>query len=184
MSNLQPRPIELCTLGRFDIYINGTPLRFARRAPQRTLQLLTVLIAQGSRSVSIGTIADLLWPDAEAYDAERAFTTTLHRLRRLLGAADSVHLVAGQVWLEPEVCGVDAWRLEAELRSAEGPDELLAALERYRGPFLGDDPNSWAIAARARLERLVSGARRLLVNSANETAPWRLALGRTWASAD
>jgi DNA-binding SARP family transcriptional activator len=129
-----PTPIDVRTLGRFDIQIHGTPLRFARRAPQRTLQLLGILIAHGGRSISVGTIADLMWPDAEAFDAERAFTTTLHRLRRLLGIAESVHLVAGQVWLAPEICGVDAWRLEHALRSAANPEELFEALELYEGP--------------------------------------------------
>lgn len=178
-------PIEVRTLGRFDIVIRGTPLRFARRAPQRTLQLLAVLIAHGGRSVSIGTVSDLLWPDAEAYDAERAFTTTLHRLRRLLGNPRAVNLVAGQVWIETEMVSVDAWRLEHALRSASDPAELVTALDTYHGPFLGDDPDPWAIAARERLERLVSNARRVLVGpTTTPTMPWRLVLGRAWASAE
>jgi DNA-binding SARP family transcriptional activator len=176
--------IDVRTLGRFDIHIRGTPLRFARRAPQRTLQLLGVLTAHGGRSVSVGTIADLLWPDAEGFDAERAFTTTLHRLRRLLGIAESVHLVAGQVWLAPEICGVDAWQLERALRSAANPDELVEALELYEGPFLGDDPSPWALAARARLDRLVAGARQLLVRSTSQSSSWRLALGTVRAAAE
>lgn len=176
--------IDVRTLGRFDIHIRGTPLRFARRAPQRPLQLLGVLTSHGGRSVSVGTIADLLWPDAEAFDAERAFTTTLHRLRRLLGIAQSVHLVAGQVWLAPEICGVDAWRLEHAVRSAASPDELVDALEMYEGPFLGDDPSPWALAARARLDRLVAGARQLLVRSTSQSLSWRLALGTVRAAAE
>jgi DNA-binding SARP family transcriptional activator len=176
--------IEVRTLGRFEIHVRGTPLRFARRAPQRTLQLLGVLIAHGGRSVSVGTVADLLWPDAEGFDAERAFTTTLHRLRRLLGVAEAVHLVAGQVWLAPEVCAVDAWRLERAVRSAASPDELLEALELYEGPFLGDDPSPWALAARVRLDRLVAGARQLLVRSTPQSSSWRLALGTVRAAAE
>ena len=176
--------IDIRTLGRFDIHIRGTPLRFARRAPQRPLQLLGVLTSHGGRPVSVGTIADLLWPDAEGFDAERAFTTTLHRLRRLLGIADSVHLVASQVWLAPEICGVDAWRLERALRSAANPDELVEALELYEGPFLGDDPSPWALAARARLDRLVAGARELLVRSSSQSSSWRLALGMVRAAAE
>ena len=176
--------IDVRTLGQFEIHIRGTPLRFARRAPQRPLQLLGVLIAHGGRPVSVGTIADLLWSDAEGFDAERAFTTTLHRLRRLLGISESVQLVAGQVRLAPEICAVDAWRLEHALRTAADPDELSQALELYEGPFLGDDPSPWALAARARLDRLVAGARQLLVRSASPSPSWRLALGMVRAAAE
>lgn len=176
--------IDIRTLGRFQIHTRGTPLRFARRAPQRPLQLLGLLAAHGRRSVGVGTIADLLWPDADAFDAERAFTTTLHRLRRLLETPDAVRLVGGQVWLDPEICDVDAWRLEHALRSAANPEELCAALELYVGPFLADDPSPWALSARARLDRLVAGARDLLVRPRPPLSSWRLALGTVRAAAE
>ena len=76
--------IVILTLGRFEVFLNGHPLRFKGRAPVRSLELLTALIAAGDGGASAGRLADQLWPDADGFDAYRAFTTTLHRLRRLL----------------------------------------------------------------------------------------------------
>src|SRR5688572_15798663 len=101
--------IYIYTLGRFDLVIDGQPLRFARRAPMRPLELLGALIACGGRSVGIGTLSDLLWPEADGYDAYRAFTTTLHRLRRVLVHPDAVRLSAGRLSLDPQIVQVDVW---------------------------------------------------------------------------
>ena len=46
----------------------------------RSLELLTALIAAGEGGAGASRLADQLWPDADGFDAYRAFTTTLHRL--------------------------------------------------------------------------------------------------------
>ncbi len=175
--------IEVRTLGRYQILIGGTPLRFERRAPQRALQLLALLITRDRQTTGLGTIADLLWPEADGFDAQRALTTTLHRLRRLLGSCEAIRLVGGQMWIDPDICQIDAWLLERSVRSAVGPEALADALELYRGPFLGDDPSPWAISMRTRLERMVANGRDLLASHRGAADGWRTTLYRAWAAA-
>jgi two-component SAPR family response regulator len=151
-------PVVIHTFGRFDIVINGQPLRFARRAPIRSLQFLGALIAHGGRGISAGTLADALWPEAEGDDAFRCFTITLYRLRSLLTVPGAVILSAGRVSLDPTHCRVDVWDFERALRQARDPQALDAALALYRGPFLGDEPQPWAIGTRVRLQQLATRA--------------------------
>ena len=148
--------IVILTLGRFEVYLNGHPLRFKGRAPVRSLELLTALVAAGEGGASAGRLADQLWPDADGFDAYRAFTTTLHRLRRLLDCHDAVRLSAGRVCLDTQVCTVDAWAFERALRGAADPEAVDAVLDTCAGPFLADDANPWVIAMRERLEELVA----------------------------
>jgi LuxR family maltose regulon positive regulatory protein len=157
---ISPKPrIVIYTLGRFEVVLEGVPLRFKGRAPVRALELLSALIAAGGRGVSVASISDSLWPEADGFDAYRAFTTTLHRLRRLLRCPDAVRLCAGRLTLDAQLCRVDLWEFERALRAARDIEALHDALNAYHGPFMGDDPSPWAISMRSRLEKLVSGAR-------------------------
>jgi DNA-binding SARP family transcriptional activator len=156
---ISPRPrIVIYTLGRFDVVLDGAPLRFKGRAPVRALELLSALIAAGGRGVSVASLSDSLWPEADGFDAYRAFTTTLHRLRRLLQCPEAVRLCAGRLTLDAQLCRVDLWEFERTLRAARDADALRQALDLYHGPFMGDDPSPWAISMRARLEQQVAGA--------------------------
>ena len=147
--------VVVYALGRFEVLINGAPLRFKGRAPLRALELLTALVSAGDGGVHAGRLADQLWPDADGFDAYRAFTTTLHRLRRLLGCIEAVTLSAGRLSLNTRICTVDAWEFERALRGAADSDAVASVLDSCGGPLLGDDPSPWAIAARERLEQLV-----------------------------
>lgn len=164
--------VVIYALGRFEVLINGAPLRFKGRAPLRALELLTALVAAGDGGANAGRLADQLWPDADGFDAYRAFTTTLHRLRRLLGSIEAVTLSAGRLTLNQRFCTVDAWEFERALRGAADADAVAAVLDACDGPLLGDDPSPWAIAARERLEHLV--ARK---NGRLATAPRRPVFG-------
>jgi len=95
--------IVIHTLGRFEVFLNGNRLRFTGRAPVRSLELLTALIAAGEGGAGAGRLADQLWPEADGFDAHRAFTTTLHRLRRMLACNDAVQLSAGRATLDPQM---------------------------------------------------------------------------------
>jgi LuxR family transcriptional regulator, maltose regulon positive regulatory protein len=148
--------IVINTLGRFEVLLDGKPLRFKGRAPVRSLELLTALLAAGEGGASAGRLADQLWPDADGFDAYRAFTTTLHRLRRVLGCHDAVRLTAGRLSLDSQICSVDAWEYERALRGAVNADGIEAVLDAFPGPFLVDDDNPWVIAARERLEDLMA----------------------------
>jgi two-component SAPR family response regulator len=165
--SISPRHrIAIFTLGRFEVVLEGAPLRFKGRAPVRALELLSALIAAGGRGVSVASLSDSLWPEADGFDAYRAFTTTLHRLRRLLRCPEAVRLCAGRLTLDAQLCRVDLWEFERTLRAARDMDSLREALDLYHGPFMGDDPSPWCISMRAQLEKQVSGAKSRFAHAA------------------
>jgi two-component SAPR family response regulator len=114
------------------------------------------LTAAAEGGASVGRLSDQLWPDADGFDAYRAFTTTLHRLRHLIGCHDAVRLSAGRLTLDSQICTVDAWQFERALRGAVDGEAIEAVLDSYAGPFLADDSSPWAMAARERLEQLIT----------------------------
>jgi hypothetical protein len=158
-----PWPLEIVTFGRFEVLLDGSPLHFDGKSQKRPLALLKVLVAMGGHDVTEDHIADALWPDAEGDAAQQALATTLHRLRRLIGA-EAVQRREGLLNLHPARCRVDVWsceryleQTEAALRlgDAEGASAALqSALELHRGPFLpGDETAPWTAPLRERLHR-------------------------------
>jgi DNA-binding SARP family transcriptional activator len=153
-------------LGQFRLLRNGEPLTFAGKAQRRPLELLKVLIANGGREVSEERITEALWPRIDGDSAHRSFTTTLHRLRKLLGEDRALPLSEGKLSLDGRYVWTDTWaleqviaRIEQMLRlphesiDSEALDKLLAQLNvLYRGPFLGNEPEQpWSLALRERL---------------------------------
>jgi len=161
-------PVQIHTSGWLEVRIDGRPLRFEGRGPRKPLELLSLLVTCGPRGADVSAIADLLWLDADGFDAYRALITTLHRLRRLLTYRCAVRLGAGRLSLEPALCDIDVWRLEGLLEGARTRAQLEAALEHYGGSFLGTDPNPWSVGMRTRLERAVARAALKLQVAARE----------------
>ena len=161
-----PWPARVFTLGEFRVEIDGEPLVFSRKAPKKPLALLKAIIAFGGKNVPEQNLIDALWPDEEETLAREALAVSLHRLRKLLIHADAVHLIEGQLSLDPAVCWVDTWAFErtasesASLAKDAGVD---AVAENYRGPFLAEEIDApWALSPRERLRarflRYVSSA--------------------------
>jgi len=162
-----PWPLKVRGLGGFSIERDGAPVRFARKAPKRLLDLLRLITALGARHVDAARAAATLWPDADGDEARDALKTMLHRTRQLLGA-DLLVVRDGQISFDDQVTWVDTWafdhvcgRIESLL--AAGPaghrvddGELerrrLQLLSLYRGHFLGEaELPSGALALRDRL---------------------------------
>ncbi|MEZ5581649.1 MAG: hypothetical protein R3F37_01650 [Candidatus Competibacteraceae bacterium] len=160
-----PCPVKIHTLGRFALVVEDQPITFGRKAQRKPLELLKALIARGGRDVPQASIADTLWPDAEGDNAQQALTTTTHRLRRLLRHEQALGVSDGRLFLDPRYCWVDVWNLERHLNEALGcvsqihdaskPEQLKPLtqilLKEYRGSFLGQDTEPWAIKTRERL---------------------------------
>lgn len=148
-----PWPLKIYTLDRFHLIRDGSPLSFSRKVQQRPLQLLKALIALGGRDVPEEQITDALWPDADGDQAHRSFSTTLHRLRRLIGHEKAASVREGRLTLDPARCWVDAWAFERTLGQVEkarresnagdGGQTYVrlaeTAIGLYKGPFLGDE---------------------------------------------
>jgi LuxR family maltose regulon positive regulatory protein len=171
-----PWPLKIFTLGRFAIMKDERPLRFSRKVQQKPLALLKALIASGGREVSEERLADILWPEAEGDTAHSAFTTTLFRLRQLLGMENALRFHQGKANLNPRCCCVDAWIFERILGQAEmawdkkstgknggNPVELAEkAMRLYTGPFLAGENEPWMISTRERLRnKFLRNVRRL-----------------------
>jgi LuxR family transcriptional regulator, maltose regulon positive regulatory protein len=159
-----PWPIRVYTLGRFEIQLDGMPLRFGGKAQRKPLELLKAVIALGASEVAVDKIIDMLWPDPVSGDGQKTFDITVHRLRKLLGCDAAVEVSDRRVSLNRHVVWVDAWALDRTLESLVPAattvlpriDLLEAAapqvLNLYRGLFLaGDVEARWQIAARNRL---------------------------------
>jgi DNA-binding SARP family transcriptional activator len=157
-----PWPVKVFTFGRFSLLKDDTPIAFSGKAPQKPLGLLKALIALGGRDVPVHRLLDALWPDLEADAAYNAFTICMHRLRKLVGHEQIVHLAEEKVTLDQRSCWVDVWPYERKLTSAENawltlkdPDRAAALTEEIihqnKGPFLPGDDTPWAIPVRERL---------------------------------
>jgi hypothetical protein len=94
-----PWPLKISTLGRFELLKDGKPIRFSRKTQQKPLSLLKALIAFGGKEVREDQIMDALWPEADGDLAQQSFSTTLHRLRQLLGYEGAIQRQEGKLTL-------------------------------------------------------------------------------------
>lgn len=145
--------IRIYALGRFDIVLDGTPLRFVSKAPRKVLALLKGLLCAGGRGVSQGTLQDALWPESDSWLARRALNTSVYRLRQLLRRKQAVVLNDGWVALDPDLCWVDAWAFEQGISEPKDPCALHALLRLYGGMLLSEAEHPLAYEPRERLRR-------------------------------
>ena len=157
-----PWPLRVYSLGQFSIQIDGRPLQFLGKAPIKQLQLLKVLVAFGETDVSKEQLTQILWPDSEGDDAQRALSTTLYRLRQLVGSS-VVNQSQGKLSLSQTHCWtdkrcMDAYLLEAsqcikQNKLAEAWSNTDKALALYRGPFYSYGSSSWELSVSERIRR-------------------------------
>ncbi|MBW1729117.1 MAG: hypothetical protein JRJ62_16450, partial [Deltaproteobacteria bacterium] len=61
-----PWAIQIFTLGRFELIIDGTPFKFPKKAQKKPLEMLKVLISFGEgQEVGKPWLCDILWPEAD-----------------------------------------------------------------------------------------------------------------------
>lgn len=154
-----PWPVQISLLGGLRLQIDGESISADNSARQRPLELLMALIALGGSSaqeVSKARLGDLLWPETEADKAAHALDNLLHRLRKIVGK-HTIIINSGKVSLNPELCWVDCWALDA-LQHDELP---LRAQQRaqylqqlYRGHFAEGHDASWLYRAREQSRNL------------------------------
>ena len=158
-----PWPVRITTLGRFSLEKDGIALPSPRKAQQRPLAILKYLVAAGGKSIPASKIELALWPDADGDAANNAFSTTLHRLRKLMGSDDAIRYSQGLLSFDPflvwidvlafERCALQVTRTLSEPCSAAELHSLRKALVGlYLGPFLPGESAAWAIPLRERLQ--------------------------------
>jgi LuxR family maltose regulon positive regulatory protein len=153
-------PIEIRTLGSFEILRYGERLRFNPKIPKRVLQLLKALIAFGGKDVAQERIADALWPESLGDGGINALNTTVSRLRRLLDEPKAVIQACRRLTLNPHLCCIDAFVFQKLIDDSNGGEteaqewEIERALNLYQGGFLDHDQDApWAVNMRERLRR-------------------------------
>jgi DNA-binding SARP family transcriptional activator len=146
-----PWPVKVLTFGPFEIHKQGRPVTFSAKVQRKPIDLLKLLIALGGRRVREERLIDALWPDAAGDSARFALTTTIYRLRRLLGDDEIVARQGHEVTLNERLCWVDLAAVRRLIERAEAirPQRaedwlnLTNVVQRitriYRGPFLDDD---------------------------------------------
>ena len=161
-----PWPYRVHTLGAFRVLKNGAALTFSGKAQRRPLEMLKVIIGRGGRDVGEEHVTEAMWPRIDGDSAHTSFTTTLHRLRKLLGEDRAVVLSESKLTLDGRYVWTDCWAFEQLTARADqllrGPRERIEAeklaalsdrlLELYGGPFLGNEPEEgWSLPMRDRL---------------------------------
>ena len=161
-----PWRFKVRTMGEFELLRDNVPVVSSGKAQKRPLDLLKVLIAEGGRQVSEVRITEALWPRIDGDSAHRSFTSTLHRLRKLLGEDRALVLSEGKLSLDGRFVWTDTWAFEqlaAQIdQSLRGTRERVEAskasalaerlLELYKGPFLATESDeTWGEKMRQRL---------------------------------
>lgn len=154
-----PWPIRIYSLGKFRLLAEGQANPDETHLHHKPLKLLEILIALGGSEVKEELITDILWPEAEGDAAHSAFTTTLFRLRKLLGE-DFIKVKKHRVSLDKRRCWIDIDELEFWLNKIDlsgfGPmssrDFAEKLLTLYRAPFLSDEDEEWPRKLRHRLQ--------------------------------
>ncbi len=170
-NDIWPWPVKIYVLGRFELVLDGKPIRFAGKIQRKPLQMLKTLIALGGNEVREEQLTDVMWPDADGDRAHSAFTTTLSRLRRFIGCDKAIEVHGGMVSLNPRYCWIDIWAFEEICKQVDsmpgdiresglkangngGPVSQLAerAINMYGGPLLPEEENhTWVMLLRERL---------------------------------
>lgn len=155
-----PCPIEITTLGRFEIRIHGQMLpERGWGGGRRATALLRTLIALGGSHVRAEKLCDALWSESDGDQARQNLKVALWRLKRIAGegaeAVPWLHFQHGEVSLNADVCEVDALCFQSAIRQAgDDPKRLWSALSAYSGDFLPYDKNGPAVDMRDRLRQL------------------------------
>lgn len=145
-----PWRVKVYALGRFTVLLDDKPLVFSGKGQKKALELLKALVALGGRGVPERRLAEALWPESEA--ARANFKSTLHRLRRLIGA-ETLALSEGRLSLDRHTVWVDALAFEGALDAAGAdPARLLAALPLYKGAFMAGEEESYVLVPRERFK--------------------------------
>jgi LuxR family maltose regulon positive regulatory protein len=182
-----PWPMRIFTLGQFRVEVGGKDLVFKGKIQQKPLSLLKLLLSMGGYEVPQDEIIDLMWPNADGDMAHTAFTTTLHRLRKLIGIKEALILKEGKLSLNPVLWWFDARafagvvekaleKLEKKVSPSELREITNRVLDFYGGHFLSADTIlSWTTAKRSELKSEYLLFLRRVVLSYRILGKWKMA---------
>jgi ATP/maltotriose-dependent transcriptional regulator MalT/DNA-binding SARP family transcriptional activator len=157
-------PIELRTLGGFEVLRHGQAIRLADWGSRRARDLVKILVARRGHRVPREQLMELLWPEEDPARTARRLSVMISTARAVLDPDRELDPVGGigadreAIWLALPADAIDVERFRAAaaegLSRRNGHDGAAAAsLERaagsYRGDFLEDDLYAdWAVPLR------------------------------------
>lgn len=144
LSEQEPERIRIRTFGHFDVFVEGSPVRFSR---QKSKEILAYLVDRWGGVATNEQILAALWEDrAGESGAKAGFQTAFKALRADLervGAAGILKSSRGQKWLDVKQMSCDYFQL------MEG---VPAALEAFPGQYMAE--YSWAETTNANCNNL------------------------------
>ncbi len=160
-----PWRFRVRAFGPFELLCHDEPVSTAGKAQKRPLEMLKILIAYGGERVAESHVTEAMWPRIDGDSAHRSFTSTLHRLRKLLGDEKAIVLHEGRLTLDRRSFWADTWafdelvdeidatfkreRSAVESARVERFADRLRAL--YRGALFAHEPEeAWQLQARER----------------------------------
>jgi LuxR family transcriptional regulator, maltose regulon positive regulatory protein len=164
VDDLWPYRVSIESLGGFAIRVEDSLIATGQtKAQRKPLELLFHLIAANGRHLGQDWLADELWPDAEGDQSLHSLTTTIYRLRKLIGADAIIHEDT-HVRLNPLRVSTDLDRFHATLGRVQDEalptaDRMAAfdrALQLYRGPLLPGVALAPVVVERDRLSVLLA----------------------------
>jgi DNA-binding SARP family transcriptional activator/TolB-like protein len=170
--------LHLKTFGGLSVDIDGTPGTGAAQQ-RKTLALLALVAAAGSRGLSRDKLIVSLWPETDTAHGRGLLKQACYALRRDLDAPE-LFLGSIQLRLNPAVISSD---VESFARALEEHDPIRA-VACYTAPFLdgfylngGGEFEDWAETERARLASQCRGALEALSTEASRRGAHRVAAG-------
>jgi DNA-binding SARP family transcriptional activator/pimeloyl-ACP methyl ester carboxylesterase len=145
-------------LGRFEVEVDGRPVRAGVWAQRRASDLAKLLALASRRRLHREQVIDALWPDLDPEAGAANLHKAAHYARKALGPS-AIVLREGQVAMWPDdVVEVDAERFQAQAEAALAagdPDACQQAAALYGGELLPDDRyEEWLLARRDTLRSL------------------------------
>ena len=146
-------------------------------------RLLKILIALGGQRVSAKKTAEILWPHVDTDYGNKSLTINLHRLRKILGNDEIIHLRDGYLSLNPALAWLDMFALEKvsdqinnfmittkhNYNTTEMDNHIVRLMRIYQGPFLDEEDDMQCIVStRDRLQSIFHKCLVTLVDIANK----------------
>jgi DNA-binding SARP family transcriptional activator len=170
-----PTVLDVHLLGQARVCVDGTPVKFAKRAI--TMAMFAFLILQRDRAVPRETLAFTLFP-------ELTETEAFKELRRYLYLAHKALPGNGGPWIEADAETV-RWNPTAAARIdiceferlAASPTSMGAAVDLYEGDLLPEIYDDWILAERERLRTLYLSSLSTLIGRARSDRDYGRAIG-------
>lgn len=174
--------LNIQLLGDFQFSFRDEPIRtFNAERPQA---LLCYLLLHRRAPQSRHHVAFNLWPDSSESQALSNLRNLLHRIRRALPHADDF-IVADKLtlqWRADAQYLLDVAQFEAALERAKSTDlaeveqQLVVAVELYRGDLLPGNYDDWIIPLRAELQQRYRDALSQLIDLLENASEYQAAI--------